>query len=49
MSPEEKLAVYNAMWEHAREAGLLDFSHWEEDVKADIEMARVLRSQPLHD
>ena len=49
MSPEEKLAIYSAMWQQAREAGLLDFSNWEEDVKADIELARVLGSQPLHD
>jgi len=45
-SYEEALAVFAALWRHAR---LLnpDFpTEWREDVKADVELARVLHGRP---
>ncbi len=45
-SYEEALAVFTALWRHARRIQPEFPGDWREDVQADIEMARVLNGLP---
>jgi hypothetical protein len=45
-SYQEALAVYAALWKHARALNPDFPSDWERDVEADIELARVLNGLP---
>ena len=42
----EALAIFAALWRHARRLNPDFPSHWQEDVKADVELARVLNGLP---
>lgn len=45
-SYHEALRVFAALWRHARRLNPEFPGNWEEDVKADIELARVLNGLP---
>ena len=42
MSYSDALRIFTAMWRHARRLNPAFPTDWREDVKADIELARVL-------
>lgn len=45
-SYQEALAVFSALWIHARQLHPAFPSPWEADIAADIELARVLNGLP---
>lgn len=46
MSYEEALAVFTALWQHARQLNPEFPGPWEEDIAPDLELARVLNGLP---
>jgi hypothetical protein len=43
------LAIYAALWRHARALNPDFPTDWHEDIKADLELARVLNGLPRRD